>query len=384
MRVLIASCSGEPGGMELRLAQEARLLAGAGWHSTYATPRLRGFEGMAAALRADGVDVSAFDPPQLFEDSKWRRTRQLRARFLAAWQMRRFRPDLVHVAFCRTGYGASVLWVARHCKLPAVISVHDAFPPTSVHPWHARLYAQAFSSVRGVYAVSASAMEHFMGLFGRYLKPSVRLRVIPNSVDTARFIPSPVRRACAREQFGLAPDSLVLGSVARLARHKRPEAVIDLFRALRQRFDKLYLVLAGSGPLALALRDKVQALGLAEYVVFTGHIAAVEEILPALDLHVLLSQHEGAGIATIEAMACGVPVVGTDVPGTADILRASGGGVLVPLNDPGQAVETVAALLDDGARRESMALQARAETEASYAVAVMERRVRDFYAGLVP
>ena len=383
-RVLITSCSGELGGMELRMAQEARLLASAGCHSTFATPRFQGFDRMAAGLRADGIAVSVFDPPQFFEQWAWRRINKLRARLLSARQLRGYRPDLVHVAFCWTSYGASLLWLAQRCRLPAVISVHNAFPATTFNPWHARLYRQAFGAVRGVYAVSPSAMEHFMAIFSRYLPPTARLCVIPNSVDTARFVPSPARREATRARWRLPPDALVLGAVARLSPQKRPEALVELFCGLRKRYDKLYLVLAGSGPLEHAVRHKVELLGLTPYVIFTGQVEAVEEILPAFDLHILLSRNEGFGIATIEAMACGVPAVGTDVPGTADILRHSRGGMLVPLHQPRVAADAIAALLGDPQRRAAMALQARAEIEAGYTLALMEQRVRAFYAGLLP
>lgn len=383
-RVLITSCSGALGGMELRMAQEARVLAQAGYRSTFASPRFAGFDALAAGLRAERIEARVFDPPQFFEQWAWRRTNKLRARLFAARRLRRMRPDLVHVAFCWTSYGASALWLAHHCKLPCVISVHNAFPPATFAPWHARLYAEAFSSVRGVYAVSASALEHFLAIFGSYLAPSARLCVIPNSVDTERFRPSLARRRAARERLALPQDSLVLGSVARLAPQKRPHALIALFGALRARYPTLHLVLAGTGPLERELRAAVAAQGLSQWVVFAGYVAAVEEILPAFDLHLLLSRNEGFGIATIEAMACGVPVVGTDVPGTADILRTSEGGLLVPLGDPDAACEAVAALLADPARRACMALRARAEMQAAYTPAILERRVLDFYRDLLP
>jgi glycosyltransferase involved in cell wall biosynthesis len=383
-RVLLASRSGQLGGMELRMAQEARLLAAAGCHASVATPRFDGCERLAASLRADGVAFSVFDPPPFFEQWEWRRTNKLRARLLAARRLRRYRPDLVHVAFCWTSYGGSLLWLANHCRLPAVVSIHNAFPPVRFSPWHIPLYAQAFGAVRGVYAVSPSAMAHFMAIFSRFVPASARLSVIPNGVDTARFRPSPERRAIARARLGLAPDGLVIGAVARLAPQKRPEALLELFRALRNRFESLTLVLAGSGPLEAVLRAKVEMLGLGGQVVFAGQVEAVEELMPAFDLHLLLSRNEGFGIATIEAMACGVPAVGTDVPGTADILRGSAGGLLVPLDDQRATIEAVSALLQDGPRRAAMALQARAEVEASYTLAIMERRVREFYSGLLP
>ena len=383
-RILITSCSGALGGMELRMAQEARLLDGAGWRSVVATPRFAGYDGLMGGLRADGIETAEFDPPQFLEQWTWRRTRQLAARLGGVWGMRALRPDLVHVAFCWTSYGASLLWLASHCKLPAVISVHNAFPPTRLSAWETQRYTHAFAAVRGVYAVSASALSHFMANFGALMPAGARVCVIPNCVDTTRFVPSAARRLAARARLGIGADALVLGCVARLAPQKRPHALLEMLSLLRGRFPTLKLVLAGTGPLERELRERVVALGLEEHVVFTGFVDAVEELLPAFDLHVLLSRNEGFGIATIEAMACGVPALGTDVPGTADILRGSAGGMLLPLADADAACALVGALLADPARRARMGASARAEAEAAYAPAIMARRVHAFYAGLLP
>ncbi|MES2739994.1 MAG: glycosyltransferase [Pseudomonadota bacterium] len=382
-KVLITSYSGELGGMELRMGQEARLLAASGCRSELALRPFPGFEQWAATLRREHVAVSVFDPPLFFEQWRWRRLNLWRARWFAARTLRSYRPSLVHVAFCWTSYGASALWLAHHCRLPAVVTVHNAFPPAQFSSWHRPLLAQAFASVRGVYAVSESAMRHFLLTFEEFIVPGTRLAVIPNGVDTARFQAGPRQRRAARRRLGLPPGALVLGSVGRLSVQKRPHALLALFCAVRQGFPDLYLVLAGSGPLEAALRAEVARLGLAKQVIFTGYCEAVEHIMPAFDLHLLLSSNEGFGIATIEAMACGVPVVGTDVPGTADILRDSAGGVLVPLDDAAAAARTVAALLADPARRRAMARAAREEAESRHAQSLCEQRVLAFYRGLV-
>ncbi|MDC8756853.1 glycosyltransferase [Janthinobacterium fluminis] len=382
-RVLVTSYSGELGGMELRMGQEARLLAGAGYASTLAVRRFPGFDAWADALRAQGVGVAVFDPPPVFEQWRWRRLNKWRARLGAARQLRRHRPDLVHVAFCWHTYGASALWLAHDCGLPCVLSVHNAFPPAEMSAWHRPLLAAAFTSVRGIYAVSDSAMQHFLALYADYIGPATRLAVIPNSVDTQRFVPSAAARAAARTALQLPQQALVLGSVARLAPQKRPEALLRLFCALCGQFPGLRLVLAGAGPLETALRAQAEAAGVAAHVSFTGYCGAVESLMPAFDLHLLLSRNEGFGIATIEAMACGVPVVGTDVPGTADILRGSGAGMLVPLDDEDAAAAAVAALLADPARRADMARLGRSEALATYSDARLRRQVLDFYRGLV-
>jgi glycosyltransferase involved in cell wall biosynthesis/GT2 family glycosyltransferase len=381
--ILVTSYSGELGGMELRMAQEVRYLQAAGYDSGLAMRRFGGVEAWAQRLAGEQISLAEFDPPLFFEQWEWRRLNLWRARLLAGRRLRAFRADLVHVAFCWTNYGASVLWLARHCRVPAVISVHNAFQPTSFNAWHQPLLTQAFGGVRGIYAVSESAMTHFMALYRPYIAPSTRLAVIPNSVDIRRFRPSAALRTAARQRLGLADDALVIGSIGRLSEQKQPGAALAMLGMLRKAFPNLHLVLAGTGPLEADVKRQADRMGLAAYVIFTGFVSAVEELLPALDVHLLLSRNEGFGISTIEAMACGVPAVATDVPGSSDILRGSEGGILIPNGDMKNSVPMVAALLIDPERRAVMGHKGRAEVEQRYSEEVIGKLVHAFYDGLV-
>lgn len=381
-RVLITGFSGSLGGMELRMAQEARFLNGLGWHSMLAIRPFPGSAGWLDSLRAERLNVRHWSPPPFLEEWPWRHLRLAQAWLTAGPALRRRRPDLVHVAFCWTSYGASALWLAARAAIPAVVSVHNAFPTASFSGWQERRMRAAFANVRGVYAVSDSALQHFLATYRTYLPPAARLAVIPNCVDTRRFRPSPERRQAARAAWGIASEALVLGSVGRLADQKRPLALLALLAALRPQFPQLVLVLIGSGPLEQAVRQRCRELGLEQAVVFAGFVPQVHEVLPALDLHVLLSRNEGFGIATAEAMACGVPAVGTDVPGTADVLRGSAAGMLVPLDDPAGAAAMVAGLLADPARRATMAAAGPAEAHARFGEDHVRTLVRAFYEGL--
>ena len=381
--ILVTSYSGELGGMELRMAQEVRYLRAAGYDSGLAMRRFGGVDAWAQRLAGEQISLAEFEPPLFFEQWEWRRLNLWRARLLAGRRLRAFRADLVHVAFCWTNYGASVLWLARHCRVPAVISVHNAFQPTSFNDWHRPLLTQAFAGVRGIYAVSESAMTHFMALYRPYIAPSTRLAVIPNSVCIRRFRPCAAVRSAARQRLGLPDDALVIGSVGRLSEQKQPGAALAMLGMLRKAFPNLYLVLAGTGPLESDVKRQADRMGLTAYVIFTGFVPAVEELLPALDVHLLLSRNEGFGISTIEAMACGVPAVATDVPGSSDILRGSEGGILIPANDMKNAVPMVAALLIDPERRAVMGSKGRAEVEQRYSEQVVGKLVRAFYDGLV-
>lgn len=382
--VLVTSYSGQLGGMELRMAQEVRYLQAAGHAGVLAMRWFTGLDEWMRQLAREQITLTSFSPPDFFEGAwRWRKLRLFAARWLAAGRMRAFRAALVHVAFCWTNYGASMLWLAWRCGLPTVISVHNAFAPISFTGWHDRLLRQAFSSVRGVYAVSESALAHFMAIYRAYVPPSAKLAVIPNSVDTERFRPSLAARLTARKRLQLPQQALVIGMVARLAGQKRPELAISLFASLRLRFQDLYLVLAGTGPLEGQLRAQAASMGLSPWIVFTGYVDAVDELMPALDLHLLMSRNEGFGISTIEAMACGVPAVATDVPGNADVLRGSRGGLLIPAGDLAAATELVGGLLADSARRAEMGRQGRQEALERYSVEVVGRQVRAFYAGLL-
>jgi glycosyltransferase involved in cell wall biosynthesis len=382
--VLVTSYSGELGGMELRMAQELRYLQAGGYNGMLALRQFDGLDSWSERLAREQIVVAQFSPPPFFEGAwRLRQLRLWRARKSAARRLHAFEADLVHVAMCWTHYGASVLWLAQHCGVPAVISVHNAFPPPQHTAWHDRLLREAFSGVRGIYAVSASAMRHFQAAYAPYIRPGMPLTVIPNGVDIDLFKPSLAMRLQARQRLQLPYDAMVIGAVARLSPQKRPDMLLELFAALRLRFPQLHLVLAGSGPLETQLRAQAERLGLTSSIVFTGFVEAVHELMPALDLHVLMSRNEGFGIATVEAMACGVPAVATDVPGSADILGGSGAGMLVPADDLDAAVEMVAALLADPLRRGQMAHCGRQTAAERYSHAVVGHQVREFYRGLL-
>jgi glycosyltransferase involved in cell wall biosynthesis len=348
---------------------------------------LQPFPGLAAwrgRLRAEGMRVVRHAPPQVFERWRWRRLRLWYARLAWLPMQWRGRPRMVHVALCWNSYGLSCLWGAGRRGVPAVLSVHNAFAAEAPHPWYRALLHEAFQTVRGVYAVSPTAMERFLAVYRPYLPAAARLAVIPNCVDTRRFAPSADARTAARVRWRVPQDALLLGSVGRLSVQKQPGQLLRLFALLRAEFPGLYLMLAGAGPLERDLRRQAHALGLEDRLVMTGFVEDVAALMPALDLHLLLSRNEGFGIATIEAMACGVPVAATDVAGSADILRGSAAGILLPAQDLDTAAAMVAALLRNPARRAAMGGHGRRTAEEHYSTGAVGRQVREFYADLPP
>lgn len=155
-----------------------------------------------------------------------------------------------------------------------------------------------------------------------------RLHVMRNGVDLQRFRPQP--RAQARAALGLSGDPLLL-SVGNLVALKGHELVIDALAELLPTRPGARLVVVGAGPLRESLAAHARARGLAAQVRFAGAIPNTEMLswYSAADALVLASSREGWPNVLLEAMACGTPVVATDVGGIPEIVTAAVAGRIV-------------------------------------------------------
>jgi glycosyltransferase involved in cell wall biosynthesis len=171
--------------------------------------------------------------------------------------------------------------------------------------------------------------------------------VIGNGIDLTKFRPMP--RADARRQLRLPPDAQVLVTVGTLVERKGFRRVIDVLpRLLASRPDLHYLVVGGAGPEgddSLELRSRVAELGLQAQVHFLGPMEPQSLSLPlsAANVFVLASRYEGWANVLLEAMACGLPVVATDVGGNAQVVSQPTLGRIVPFGD----ADALAAALDE-------------------------------------
>jgi len=155
--------------------------------------------------------------------------------------------------------------------------------------------------------------------------------VIPGGVDTERFRP-PVDRPALRRELGL-PDGLLLLTVRNLVPRMGLDALVTAMRRIVDTRPDARLVIGGGGELRGLLEEQVRGLRLEGHISFAGFIP--EERLPdyygAADLFVLPTRClEGFGLVTVEALACGTPVLGTPVGGTQEILRAFDPDCLFP------------------------------------------------------
>jgi glycosyltransferase involved in cell wall biosynthesis len=156
--------------------------------------------------------------------------------------------------------------------------------------------------------------------------------VIPTGIDIAPY--KEADGSPLRTEWGW-PDDKVIISVGRLAEEKNWGTLLQAFALALKEQQNLRLVLVGDGPQAQTLRQLADELGITERVLFTGSLpfAQVPTYLKAADLFAFASVTETQGLATLEAMAAGLPVVAVSGPGTSDIVDEGVQGYLVQ-NDP--------------------------------------------------
>jgi N-acetyl-alpha-D-glucosaminyl L-malate synthase BshA len=173
--------------------------------------------------------------------------------------------------------------------------------------------------------------------------------VIPNFVRLDEYRPAGEGEGC-RPALG-PPDVRVLMHVSNFRPVKRVRDVVRAFARIRAALRSV-LVFVGDGPERPAAEELVAELGLTRDVRFLGKVDAVADLLRCADLFLLPSESESFGLAALEAMACGVPVVGTNVGGLPEVVTPDA-GALVPLGDLDAIADHALAILADPARLRS-------------------------------
>ena len=248
----------------------------------------------------------------------------------AAWRRIAARPVAPDIVHAHALYQAARL---RHDNIPVLIN----FPGAP----HARYEAD----IRQADALVADgwAAVNLPSMVGR------PVHAIPKGVDAERFRPDgPDMRAT----FGLAGRRLVL-SVGRFVPIKNMALLLDALARMRQVDPAVHLLLVGEGPEQRALERQAARLGVDSAVSFAGYVPQ-DQMAPyyrAADVFALASEFDNSPSVVLEAMACGVPVVASDVGGVAEYVRTDRGGSLVPRGDAPAMARALGQWLGDADRR---------------------------------
>jgi glycosyltransferase involved in cell wall biosynthesis len=213
--------------------------------------------------------------------------------------------------------------------------------------------------------------------------PADRQTIIPFGVDASQFAVSD--RAVPAE-LGLGDGRPVLGTVCRLVEPKKGLGVLLQAMALLKRSGgdrECELLIVGEGPARASLESLTRRLGIAGSVRFAGSRRDIPRILPLLDLFVLPSLYEGFGIAILEAMAAGKPVVATTAGGIPEFVEAGETGLLVEPGNAAALAEAIGCLLSDPERARQMGRRGRIRVLEQFQMSNVVRRHEQVYEACV-
>jgi L-malate glycosyltransferase len=200
-----------------------------------------------------------------------------------------------------------------------------------------------------VTAVSAYLRDETYRAFGC---TTCEIAVIPNFVDLAEFHP--------REPgtCGQGANEKTLMHISNMRPVKRLQDVVRIFAKVRQRIPSR-LVLVGDGPERAVAEREVEALGVGKYVRFLGKVEDVAQVMRWADLYLLPSDVESFGLSALEALATGVPVVGSSTGGLPEVVENGVSGCLAPPGDVDAMAAGAVGLLGDAKRWQAASSAAR-------------------------
>ena len=208
-----------------------------------------------------------------------------------------------------------------------------------------------------------------------------RIHVIPSGVEVERYQAIDLLRDAARTRYDLSADTFALVVVGALEARKGQAVLLDAVARLRN--PRVRVLCAGAGSLQEALRARCAALGLSAQVVFLGRVDDVTTVLAAADVVVMPSLQEGLGVAAVEAMAAGRPVIASRVGGLPELLDEGMAGVLVPPHDPAALAVAIEGLLRDPARARALGAAGRERVRSRFTTAAMAEATLALYRRLV-
>lgn len=271
-----------------------------------------------------------------------------------------FQPDIVHVQdhypICRT-----VTAEARKRQIKIVGTNH--FMPENLAP-----YIPLISKIKPLY--NWIMWTWVLDVYNRLNIVTTQSRISADilranglrvpaytascGIDLKRFYPDPAvdRKAC-REYYGLAPDRTLFLFVGRVDREKRIHVLLHAFHKLQR--DDIQLVVAGKGAALEELRALASELNLGERVHFTGYIHEdLHDLLNCVDVFTMPSEAELLSIASLEAMACGLPIIVADAVALPELVTEGVNGYLFKPGDVDDAANVIERIADEPERWHEM------------------------------
>jgi len=203
---------------------------------------------------------------------------------------------------------------------------------------------------------------------------------IGNSIDYEKYANIQLDKIQAKKNLGLNEDAFVFGTVGRLTANKGHRYLIKAFAQIRQQLPSAHLLIVGKGRLHDELKDLAIKMNISEFIHFPGYREDIPQILQAMDVFVLSSLAEGLPRVLLEAMASGIPCVGTSVAGIPEIFDGDKYGFTVPSQNENRLAEVMLKLakMPENQRKELIGI-AKQRVRVDYSHKVVIERLEHIY-----
>jgi len=282
--------------------------------------------------------------------------------------------DIIHAHYAVPHAASAYLakQIFNSSRLKTITTLHGTdITLVGADPSFHRVVKFAIEKSDGVTAVSRYLMIRTIEEFDIRRE----IRVIPNFIDAAR--PAQNRDLCSRKAFAPRGEKILMHA-SNFRPVKRIGDVVRIFARVHEQIPSK-LLLIGEGPERLFIQQLVRELKLGSDVHFLGEQDQLEPLFFCADLFLLPSEQESFGLTALEAMNCGVPVIGSAVGGMPEVITHGETGYLFPVGDIATMAAHAVALLTDPARLELFSTQAKRRAEQNFNADEIIPRYEAFY-----
>jgi glycosyltransferase involved in cell wall biosynthesis len=254
--------------------------------------------------------------------------------------------DLIHAHGSKAGFLARIAAIGS--GVPVVYSPHCFSFHAGTNPLVANLlaalerFAARFLTAR---IITVADGEQTLARRFRVGLPNL-FTTVHSGIDPVSYN-KPVDKTAQKAVLNLDENARLVGTVGRLGEQKAPLDFVRMAALVHSKMPQTHFIWAGSGPLEEEARKLAETLGIAQACHFIGEYKNIPSLLGIMDCFVLSSLWEGFPIVLLEAMASGVPIVATDIPGNDEAVLSGTNGWLVPQGNPTALADKVLSLLND-------------------------------------
>ena len=210
----------------------------------------------------------------------------------------------------------------------------------------------------------------------KQLQIKKNIEVIYNFVNENEYMRKD--REHLKKHYHIDANEKVIIHISNFRKVKRVHDVILTFEKIYAKI-KSKLIMVGDGPELQSARDLVQKLGIQDAVLFLGRQKKISDLLSISDLKLLMSEQESFGLVLLEAMACEVPTIGTNVGGSPEVIEENKTGYIVELGSINEASEKAVHLLSDATLLEQFSKQAKVRVEEHFSSKAIVWQYIDLY-----